>query len=46
MTPDGDLKLSNLVEDIVEILSVQLGPKEGAPVDCTKSVRGHREPAR
>lgn len=35
MALDGNFKLFSLVEDIVEISSVQLGPKEGVPVHCS-----------
>jgi hypothetical protein len=33
---DGNSKLLRLVEDIVEILGVQLGPEEGVPVHYSK----------
>ena len=37
VTLDGNPKLFSFVEDIVEILRVQLGPKEGVPVHCSES---------
>ena len=37
MSFDGYSELFRLVEDIVEILVVQLGPEEGVPVHCSRS---------
>jgi hypothetical protein len=39
MTFDSNFKVFSLIEDIVEILVVQLGPKERVPVHCSESVR-------
>ena len=36
---DGDSKLLRLVEDVVEILVIQLGPEEGVPVHCYRSAK-------
>lgn len=38
MSLDGDSKFLRLVEDIVEILVVQLGPEERVPVHFSRSV--------
>lgn len=34
---DGNLKFLSLVEEIVKILGIQLGSKEGVPVHCPES---------
>ena len=39
MALDGNFKLLRLVEDIVKILGIQLGPKEGVPVHCPTSAK-------
>lgn len=39
MTLDGNFKINRLVEDIVKILGVQLGSKEGVPVHCPVSAK-------
>ena len=42
VTLDGNLKLFSLIENIVEISIVQLGPKKGVPVHCSESAKALR----
>ena len=36
MSLDGNFELFRLVEDIVEVLGIQLGPEKRVPMHCSK----------